>query len=155
MLEGSPRKLNQINKRPRRLRLRRKLHRQLHKHHPLNNPRRHPCLRKRSRPQLKPRPRQPNLLRRCNKPDRKEFMRVMTATGIGFLVMGGLGFLAKLIHIRESAGDLGAARLLGRRRARSPGPPDAQSSLRAIAVSTCLPSSPRTHAAVNKILVGA
>ena len=96
-----------------------------------------------------------NLLRRCNKPDRKEFMRVMTATGIGFLVMGGLGFLAKLIHIRESAGDLGAARLLGRRRARSPGLPDAQSSLRAIAVSTCLPSSPRTHPAVNKILVGA
>jgi len=40
-----------------------------------------------------------NLLRRCNKPDRKEFMRVLYATGVGFLIMGALGFLIKLVHI--------------------------------------------------------
>lgn len=62
-----------------------------------------------------------NLLAKCNKPDRKgaqcalcklsrppttplspgvaEFLRVLYATGIGFAVMGAIGFGVKLIHI--------------------------------------------------------
>ena len=53
------------------------------------------------------------LIAKCTKPDRKgkmvvillntcrnlDFMRVARATGIGFLAMGFLGFLVKLIHI--------------------------------------------------------
>ena len=61
-----------------------------------------------------------NLLAKCNKPDRKgmcghvavrglvggtdppsypEFLRVLYATGVGFAVMGAIGFAVKLIHI--------------------------------------------------------
>jgi protein transport protein SEC61 subunit gamma-like protein len=39
------------------------------------------------------------LLRKCNKPDRKEFMKIAIATGIGFLIMGFIGFFVKLIFI--------------------------------------------------------
>jgi len=39
------------------------------------------------------------LLRRCTKPDRKEFQKVAVATSIGFGVMGFIGFFVKLIHI--------------------------------------------------------
>ena len=31
--------------------------------------------------------------------DKKEFMKVAFATGVGFLVMGFIGFFVKLIHI--------------------------------------------------------
>ena len=40
-----------------------------------------------------------NFLRKCTKPDRKEFTRIATATGVGFLIMGFIGFFVKLIHI--------------------------------------------------------
>ncbi|CAM9289132.1 unnamed protein product [Sphacelaria rigidula] len=40
-----------------------------------------------------------HLIKRCTKPDRKEFMQVAKATTVGFLVMGFIGFFVKLIHI--------------------------------------------------------
>jgi len=39
------------------------------------------------------------LLKKCTKPDRKEFKKIALATGIGFAVMGFIGFFVKLIHI--------------------------------------------------------
>jgi len=39
------------------------------------------------------------LLKKCTKPDRKEFKKIAIATGIGFAVMGFIGFFVKLIHI--------------------------------------------------------
>jgi protein transport protein SEC61 subunit gamma-like protein len=39
------------------------------------------------------------LLNMCNKPDRKEFRRTAMATGIGFAMMGFIGFFIKLVHI--------------------------------------------------------
>lgn len=39
------------------------------------------------------------LLRRCTKPDRKEFEKIAYATAIGFCIMGFIGFFVKLIHI--------------------------------------------------------
>ena len=39
------------------------------------------------------------LLTRCTKPDAKEFKKIALATSIGFLVMGFLGFIVKLVHI--------------------------------------------------------
>ncbi|CAI8054677.1 Protein transport protein Sec61 subunit gamma [Geodia barretti] len=39
------------------------------------------------------------LVKRCTKPDMKEFQRIATATAIGFAVMGFIGFFVKLIHI--------------------------------------------------------
>jgi len=39
------------------------------------------------------------LLKRCTKPDAKEFKRIAVATAVGFLVMGFIGFFVKLIHI--------------------------------------------------------
>jgi len=38
-------------------------------------------------------------MRRCQKPDQKEFMKISQAVGVGFLVMGVVGYLVKLIHI--------------------------------------------------------
>lgn len=47
-------------------------------------------------------------IRKCSKPDYKgivslvlfiEFMKIGTATAVGFLVMGFIGFFIKLIHI--------------------------------------------------------
>ncbi|CAM9122836.1 unnamed protein product [Discosporangium mesarthrocarpum] len=40
-----------------------------------------------------------HLIKKCTKPDRKEFMTVAKATTVGFLVMGFIGFFVKLIHI--------------------------------------------------------
>eukprot|EP00521_Asterionellopsis_glacialis_P000024 CAMPEP_0195247236 /NCGR_PEP_ID=MMETSP0706-20130129/852_1 /TAXON_ID=33640 /ORGANISM="Asterionellopsis glacialis, Strain CCMP134" /LENGTH=74 /DNA_ID=CAMNT_0040298713 /DNA_START=516 /DNA_END=740 /DNA_ORIENTATION=+ len=40
-----------------------------------------------------------HLVKRCTKPDRKEFMAISQATGIGFLIMGFIGFFVKLVHI--------------------------------------------------------
>ncbi|KAJ3189547.1 Sec61p translocation complex subunit [Irineochytrium annulatum] len=39
------------------------------------------------------------LLNRCTKPDKKEFFQISRAVGIGFLLMGFIGFFVKLIHI--------------------------------------------------------
>ena len=52
-----------------------------------------------------------HLVNRCTKPDRKgtcallpyadflEFLKVAQAVGVGFFIIGGIGFLVKLIHI--------------------------------------------------------
>jgi len=39
------------------------------------------------------------LVKRCTKPDRKEFSKIAMATAIGFCIMGFIGFFVKLIHI--------------------------------------------------------
>uniref|UniRef100_A0A6B2LWC2 Uncharacterized protein n=1 Tax=Arcella intermedia TaxID=1963864 RepID=A0A6B2LWC2_9EUKA len=39
------------------------------------------------------------LLRKCNKPDLKEYKKIAYATAIGFAIMGFIGFFVKLIHI--------------------------------------------------------
>ena len=39
------------------------------------------------------------LIRRCTKPDKKEFQKIAFATAIGFAIMGFIGFFVKLIHI--------------------------------------------------------
>lgn len=39
------------------------------------------------------------LLKRCNKPNKREFQKVAGATAIGFFVMGIMGYFVKLIHI--------------------------------------------------------
>ncbi|XP_059066042.1 protein transport protein Sec61 subunit gamma-like [Cryptomeria japonica] len=39
------------------------------------------------------------LIKRCHKPDRKEFSKVSFKTTIGFVVMGFVGFFVKLIFI--------------------------------------------------------
>jgi protein transport protein SEC61 subunit gamma and related proteins len=39
------------------------------------------------------------LVMQCNKPDREEFAKVARATGVGFLIMGFIGFFVKVIHI--------------------------------------------------------
>jgi len=38
-------------------------------------------------------------MRRCQKPDQKEFIKITTAVGMGFLIMGVVGYVVKLIHI--------------------------------------------------------
>ncbi|KAK2075039.1 hypothetical protein P8C59_009198 [Phyllachora maydis] len=38
-------------------------------------------------------------LRRCQKPDQKEFIRISQAVGMGFLIMGAIGYVIRLIHI--------------------------------------------------------
>uniref|UniRef100_A0A8D2DC93 Protein transport protein Sec61 subunit gamma n=1 Tax=Sciurus vulgaris TaxID=55149 RepID=A0A8D2DC93_SCIVU len=40
-----------------------------------------------------------HLVKRCTKPDRKEFYKIAMATAIGFAIMGSIGFFVKLIHI--------------------------------------------------------
>uniref|UniRef100_A0A8W8N0T4 Protein transport protein Sec61 subunit gamma n=1 Tax=Magallana gigas TaxID=29159 RepID=A0A8W8N0T4_MAGGI len=39
------------------------------------------------------------LVKRCTKPDRKEFQKIAMATAIGFAIMGFIGFFVRLIHI--------------------------------------------------------
>ncbi|XP_026821488.1 protein transport protein Sec61 subunit gamma-like [Rhopalosiphum maidis] len=39
------------------------------------------------------------LIKRCIKPNRKEFQKITIATAIGFCTMGFIGFFVKLIHI--------------------------------------------------------
>ncbi|KAF2357032.1 Preprotein translocase subunit SecE [Trinorchestia longiramus] len=39
------------------------------------------------------------LIKRCTKPDRKEFQKIAMATAVGFAIMGFIGFFVKLIHI--------------------------------------------------------
>lgn len=38
-------------------------------------------------------------LKRCQKPNVKEFMGIAQAVSVGFLIMGFVGFFVKLIHI--------------------------------------------------------
>jgi protein transport protein SEC61 subunit gamma and related proteins len=40
-----------------------------------------------------------HLIQKCTKPDTDEFARVARATGIGFLIMGFIGFFVKIVHI--------------------------------------------------------
>lgn len=40
-----------------------------------------------------------HLLRRCTKPDRKEYVKICQTVFFGFLVMGFLGYFIKLVHI--------------------------------------------------------
>lgn len=39
------------------------------------------------------------LIKRCTKPDAKEFKEIAMATSVGFLIMGFIGYFVKLIHI--------------------------------------------------------
>ncbi|KAI8112091.1 hypothetical protein M9434_003415 [Picochlorum sp. BPE23] len=39
------------------------------------------------------------LVKRCEKPDKKEFLKVARLTAVGFLAVGFLGFFVKLIFI--------------------------------------------------------
>lgn len=38
-------------------------------------------------------------INKCSKPDTKEYFGIVRAVGTGFLVMGVLGFVVKLVHI--------------------------------------------------------
>ncbi|KAJ1462740.1 hypothetical protein M885DRAFT_505791 [Pelagophyceae sp. CCMP2097] len=40
-----------------------------------------------------------HLVKKCTKPDRKEFTRIAWATSVGFVVIGFIGFFVKLVHI--------------------------------------------------------
>lgn len=40
-----------------------------------------------------------HLVKKCTKPDRKEFLKIAWATAMGFLIMGFVGFFVKLVHI--------------------------------------------------------
>ncbi|KAI0111012.1 protein translocase SEC6 [Hypoxylon sp. EC38] len=48
-------------------------------------------------------------LSRCTKPDKREFIQISKAVGVGFLVMGAIGYLIKLIHIPVNNILVGAA----------------------------------------------
>lgn len=39
------------------------------------------------------------LLNRCTKPDRREFVRISQAVGVGFVVMGAIGYFVKLSEL--------------------------------------------------------
>ncbi|KZZ87696.1 translocase SEC61 complex gamma subunit [Ascosphaera apis ARSEF 7405] len=38
-------------------------------------------------------------INKCTKPDKKEFLKISQAVGMGFLIMGAIGYIIKLIHI--------------------------------------------------------
>ncbi|KAI0600605.1 translocation complex subunit Sss1 [Biscogniauxia sp. FL1348] len=38
-------------------------------------------------------------MNRCTKPDKREFIQICKAVGVGFIVMGAVGYFVKLIHI--------------------------------------------------------
>ncbi|KAF1958955.1 secE/sec61-gamma protein [Byssothecium circinans] len=38
-------------------------------------------------------------MNRCTKPDKREFIKISQAVGVGFVVMGVIGYVVKLIHI--------------------------------------------------------
>jgi protein transport protein SEC61 subunit gamma-like protein len=40
-----------------------------------------------------------HLVKKCTKPDRKEFTSIAKAVGVGFSIMGFIGFFVKLVHI--------------------------------------------------------
>jgi len=39
------------------------------------------------------------LVKRCTKPDKREFQKIVVGTAVGFFIMGFSGFFVKLIHI--------------------------------------------------------
>lgn len=39
------------------------------------------------------------LIQKCTKPTREEYVKIVQATGIGFLIMGFIGFFVKIVHI--------------------------------------------------------
>eukprot|EP00195_Chlamydomonas_chlamydogama_P015237 CAMPEP_0202891722 /NCGR_PEP_ID=MMETSP1392-20130828/1707_1 /ASSEMBLY_ACC=CAM_ASM_000868 /TAXON_ID=225041 /ORGANISM="Chlamydomonas chlamydogama, Strain SAG 11-48b" /LENGTH=68 /DNA_ID=CAMNT_0049575559 /DNA_START=147 /DNA_END=353 /DNA_ORIENTATION=+ len=39
------------------------------------------------------------LVKRCTKPDRKEYLKICGKTAVGFIVMGFIGFFVKLLFI--------------------------------------------------------
>ncbi|KAJ7013812.1 hypothetical protein NC653_003446 [Populus alba x Populus x berolinensis] len=55
------------------------------------------------------------LVKRCHKPDRKEFTKVAFRTAIGFVVMGFVGFFVKLIFIPINNIIVGSDRMDGSR----------------------------------------
>ncbi|KAF2192466.1 protein translocase SEC6 [Zopfia rhizophila CBS 207.26] len=38
-------------------------------------------------------------LHRCTKPDKREFIKISQAVGVGFVIMGVIGYIVKLVHI--------------------------------------------------------
>ncbi|CAH2446036.1 Sec61p translocation complex subunit [Komagataella phaffii CBS 7435] len=36
---------------------------------------------------------------KCTKPSQKEYLKIVRAVGVGFLMMGVVGYVVKLIHI--------------------------------------------------------
>ncbi|KAK9457848.1 hypothetical protein V1511DRAFT_454712 [Dipodascopsis uninucleata] len=36
---------------------------------------------------------------RCNKPNKKEYFKIVQTVGAGFVIMGAIGYVVKLIHI--------------------------------------------------------
>ncbi|ORY91649.1 protein transporter Sec61 subunit gamma [Leucosporidium creatinivorum] len=36
---------------------------------------------------------------RCTKPDKKEYLQICRAVAMGFAIMGGIGYIVKLVHI--------------------------------------------------------
>ncbi|KAK1442278.1 hypothetical protein BgAZ_403080 [Babesia gibsoni] len=39
------------------------------------------------------------LVRKCTKPDRKEYTRILRACSVGFFIMGFIGYMVKLMFI--------------------------------------------------------
>ncbi|KAG4103043.1 SecE-domain-containing protein [Neocallimastix lanati (nom. inval.)] len=39
------------------------------------------------------------LIQKCTKPDRREFIQISRAVAMGFFIMGFIGYFVKLIHI--------------------------------------------------------
>lgn len=40
-----------------------------------------------------------NFFEKCKKPDRKEYMKILQACAMGFIVMGMIGYFVKLVFI--------------------------------------------------------
>ncbi|ODQ78648.1 hypothetical protein BABINDRAFT_64255 [Babjeviella inositovora NRRL Y-12698] len=38
-------------------------------------------------------------IKKCTKPDKKEYLKIIRAVGVGFIMMGVVGYVVKLIHI--------------------------------------------------------
>ncbi|KAK9448653.1 uncharacterized protein V1518DRAFT_427803 [Limtongia smithiae] len=38
-------------------------------------------------------------IKRCAKPNKKEYLRIVQIVGMGFIVMGTIGYIVKLVHI--------------------------------------------------------
>ncbi|KAK9383254.1 uncharacterized protein V2V93DRAFT_364668 [Kockiozyma suomiensis] len=38
-------------------------------------------------------------VKRCTKPTKKEYLKIIQTVGMGFVVMGAIGYIVKLIHI--------------------------------------------------------
>ncbi|KAK7189456.1 translocation complex subunit Sss1 [Paraphaeosphaeria sporulosa] len=41
---------------------------------------------------------------RCTKPDKREFIKISQAVGVGFLIMGVIGYVVKLVHSTQHLG---------------------------------------------------